>query len=432
MKQKLILSLLCLVSMPLFANDYPVTSLDDSGPGTLREALETIEAGDTITFDELTGTITLASPLPLIAVDVTITGPTMGSVTIDGDSSFQIFAVNGFTFISNLTLANPDPATAGSAILANSFSIVVLDNMTLPHCESSCEAPVKIAENGTLMTNNVLFSSSGTGGVDVLFEEATAGIFSCDTVQPEIWIGSTGISTIYKEGDGIMHLKASSPVAIALIADEGTLTFSDTTTEPIYALSNAIFQGAPTTYYLANMGVVTTGEDFGTITNTFDYYQTSSGVVHTKIDPSGSCDLIEMAGTAYLDGDLIIPLQEGMYVASTVYTLMTYENGYTTPFDNVYFDVPGVGLQPFTNATLSYNMASLDLEITSNFTVGALRAAASPKNPGKKKEKPSEVSRMFAKIMDKQKRIPKKEVVKTLKQHEKEVCKEFCSSKKKK
>lgn len=430
MKSKRILSLLCLASMPLFANDYMVTSLDDSGPGTLREALEMIEAEDTITFDELTGTITLASALPAITVDATITGPTMGSVTIDGDSAYSIFDVSGFTFISNLTLENPDPATAGSAILAGEFSIVVLDNMTLPHCETFCEAPVKIAENGTLMTNNVLFSTSGTGGVDVLFEEATAGIFSCDTTQPEIWIGSTGTASLYKEGSGTMDLKASSSVDISLITDEGTLTFSDTTTEPIYALSNGIFQGTPTTYYVANMGVVTTGVNFGTITNTLDYYQTNGGVLNTKIDPSGSCDLVQMAGTAYLDGDLIIPLQDGEYVASTNYTLMTYENGYSMPFDNVYFDVPGVGLQPLTNASLNYNMASLDLEITSNFTIGALRAAEKDKrHHGKKKEKPSEISNMFTKIVEKHKRPHKKEVVKTMKQFAKELHKK-CGPKK--
>ncbi|MFG0289699.1 MAG: autotransporter outer membrane beta-barrel domain-containing protein [Rhodopirellula sp. JB044] len=67
-----------------FAADIEVTSTDDSGEGTLREALNTAVAGDRIVFN-LTGstTITLASDLPVITDDLTFTNSNVAAVTID-------------------------------------------------------------------------------------------------------------------------------------------------------------------------------------------------------------------------------------------------------------------------------------------------------------------------------------------------------------
>src|SRR6187200_1669864 len=73
-----------------------VTTLDDSGTGSLRAAIEDANAngGGTISFAPgLTGTIGLASDLPEITESVTITGPGATSVTVDANG-FRAFYVD--------------------------------------------------------------------------------------------------------------------------------------------------------------------------------------------------------------------------------------------------------------------------------------------------------------------------------------------------
>src|SRR5438132_1481845 len=90
-----------------------VTNTNDSGPGSLRQAMLDAEAtpgADPITFSAPPGTITLLSPLPIITQDLTITGPGAGALTVQGAAQFRPFAVgNGQTAInvtiSGLTIA---------------------------------------------------------------------------------------------------------------------------------------------------------------------------------------------------------------------------------------------------------------------------------------------------------------------------------------
>jgi len=69
------------------AATFTVTNLDDAGPGSLRQAIldaNSSAGADTITFS-VTGTITLATNLPTITGDLTITGPGVSNLTIVGD-----------------------------------------------------------------------------------------------------------------------------------------------------------------------------------------------------------------------------------------------------------------------------------------------------------------------------------------------------------
>ncbi|MEE9404488.1 MAG: hypothetical protein V3V20_06315, partial [Algisphaera sp.] len=82
-----------------------VTSLDDSGPGTLRSVLGTAEAGDTITFST-TGTINLESQLVLDKAINLDAG--FGSVTLDGGSDTRILFIDaaGDIAITNINFVN--------------------------------------------------------------------------------------------------------------------------------------------------------------------------------------------------------------------------------------------------------------------------------------------------------------------------------------
>lgn len=427
MIRKLVVSTLCILSGSVFATDYPVTTTDDSGAGSLRDAIESLAtSGDTITFDDsLSGTILLQSALPVIAFDTVITGPTMGSITIDGNAAYQIFEINSYTSISNLNLTNNDPLTQGSAILVDGFGLLMLDTSVIDHCSSSCEAPVRILENGGLFTNNVTFSPTSTSGVDVYFEDGAAAIFgNDDSVQPQIWIDGTGTGVIYKEGVGTCEVKAQSTVDVLMVADEGKLVFSDTTLQPVYSIGDAIFEGTPTVFYLGNLGNVQTGVDFGTIENTQNYYQDIDTNLRLKIDDTGNCDLVHADAVGHLAGNLIIELAAGSYTTSTAYTLMTCDDGFSNPFDNVYFDM-GSGLESVSNASLSYTSDSVVLTITSDFTVPTPSFAALSKLTTEKlvktKRSGSPVSKLYRLMMSRKKRQGKEDVIHLLNSYPKKI-----------
>src|SRR5690348_10989530 len=78
-----------------------VTNTNDSGPGSLRDAIAVANSGDTIDFSA-TGTITLGSTLT-IAKDLTISGPGASSLAISGNNLVRVFyASSGHVNISGV------------------------------------------------------------------------------------------------------------------------------------------------------------------------------------------------------------------------------------------------------------------------------------------------------------------------------------------
>src|SRR5689334_19711713 len=102
-------ALLCIASLAVsaaFGAPITVTNTSDSGPGSLRNAIDSASSGDTIIFG-VTGTITLGSTLG-IHRNLTIIGPGASSLRIDGNNATRILAVDpGVTAtISAITFAN--------------------------------------------------------------------------------------------------------------------------------------------------------------------------------------------------------------------------------------------------------------------------------------------------------------------------------------
>ncbi len=87
-----------------------VINTNDSGPGSLRQALVGANDGDTINFDSsLNGQrITLTSGELNVDKDVTISGPGANNLAVDGNAQSRVFDINpGKTVtIDGLTVAN--------------------------------------------------------------------------------------------------------------------------------------------------------------------------------------------------------------------------------------------------------------------------------------------------------------------------------------
>jgi hypothetical protein len=111
--------LFCAVVIHVQATTITVTNTNDSGLGSLRQALANANDGDTINF-AVTGTIGLTSGELLLDKNVTISGPGTATLAVDGNAADRVFHIGpGKTVsISGLTL------TAGSAGSENGGGIL--------------------------------------------------------------------------------------------------------------------------------------------------------------------------------------------------------------------------------------------------------------------------------------------------------------------
>src|SRR5438093_110332 len=107
--------LLALLLLParLPAATRTVTTLADSGAGSLRALIPQSAPGDTIDF-VVSGTITLTSGELVIGQNLIIKGPGPANLTVSGNQASRVFhIVAGVVIISDLTIAN------GSVVGAN-------------------------------------------------------------------------------------------------------------------------------------------------------------------------------------------------------------------------------------------------------------------------------------------------------------------------
>jgi hypothetical protein len=123
-------------TLPVSAASFTVSTTADSGAGSLRQAIISANSDashDTIDFD-VTGVITLESPLPAIAETLTITGPGAAQLAVSGDGQYRVFEINsGVTVtITGLTVRDGEAFNGGGIRSAGDLhleSVGVISNL---------------------------------------------------------------------------------------------------------------------------------------------------------------------------------------------------------------------------------------------------------------------------------------------------------------
>ncbi len=155
-------------NMPLPPN-VTVTNNNDSGSGSLRDAIANVSADGTIDFDPMLSgqTITLTGGELVIDKNLTIQGLTSGALTISGNNASRIFNVIAgvnFTF-SNLTISGGQATTGGG--ISNLGNMTIL-NSTLTGNTASGSGGAILTEGGVVRIINSTISGntagSGVGG----------------------------------------------------------------------------------------------------------------------------------------------------------------------------------------------------------------------------------------------------------------------------
>ncbi|MBK5963084.1 hypothetical protein CCR95_03005 [Thiocystis minor] len=158
-----------------------VTNSNDSGPGSLRAAIATAEAGDRMTFSNDVS-INLATPLTLTQ-NLTLDG-TGHRVTLDGQNTTPIFVVDtGATVtLDRLTLTQGRATTGGA--LQNNGGTVTIRHSTFTGNTATNTGGALYNETGTLNVINSTFagnnapsgaSLASAGGAVTLLNSSLAG-----------------------------------------------------------------------------------------------------------------------------------------------------------------------------------------------------------------------------------------------------------------
>ena len=161
------LSAFCLIALSTQAATISVTSTNDSGAGSLRQAIADAVNGDTIDFDpSLNGqTITLASDELLVNKSISINGPGPNNLTIDGNHAWRVFHVIGgaTATIGGLTITNGFvsgffPNSNGGGIY-NDHSTLTVTNCTI----SGNSASDSLGQGGGIVNAGYLVGYFGYG-----------------------------------------------------------------------------------------------------------------------------------------------------------------------------------------------------------------------------------------------------------------------------
>jgi hypothetical protein len=160
-----------------------VTNTNDSGAGSLREAIATATPGDTVVFD-VTGAIILIGGEVVIDKNLTISGPGAGSLAISGNRIARVFRITGTSTVVTISgLKVQDGVSSGSypaylyggGILIEGGTLAVRDSTVSGN--SAQQGGGGIANFGTLtVTNSTVSGNSAQQGGGGLYNNPGASM----------------------------------------------------------------------------------------------------------------------------------------------------------------------------------------------------------------------------------------------------------------
>ncbi len=202
------LTLACALTIPAYATTIVVNNTNDSGPGSLRQALVDANDGDTIDATGISGAITLTTGELVVDKSVTINGAGADLLAVDGNATIRAFQVGSGTTvtISDLTIRNCQGGFGGG-ILNGAASTLTITNSTLSGNSGAFGGATY--NEGTLSIVNSTISGNSLGTLQIANSTLSGnsasfagGIFNLGTLQ----IGNT----ILNAGESGVNLYSNS------------------------------------------------------------------------------------------------------------------------------------------------------------------------------------------------------------------------------
>ena len=140
-----------------------VTNLNDSGAGSLRQAIADSNAGDWVVFG-VTGTITLTSGELAISKDLTISGPGSPYLTVSGNNASRVFNISGGTInILNITISGGN-ASSGGGIHNSGGSVYVTSSVVSGNAATNYGGGIMSETYASIVNSTVANNTASLGG----------------------------------------------------------------------------------------------------------------------------------------------------------------------------------------------------------------------------------------------------------------------------
>ncbi len=158
------------------AATFQVTTLDDDGAGSLREAILAANASagaDIIEFD-VTGTLVLESPLPIVSESLELRGPGMTELVIDANQDqrhFRFGGISGSTYrIADLTLRNGNSTDVGGSVFVLANASLTVERSIIEDSHATSEGGGIAAFGPVDVIDSIIRANVGSfgGGVYVV------------------------------------------------------------------------------------------------------------------------------------------------------------------------------------------------------------------------------------------------------------------------
>jgi hypothetical protein len=221
-RASLCLSLMCTVAMSAHGNIITVTNPNDSGPGSLRQALADANNGDTIDFNPaLVGqTVTLTTAELVINKNIAISGPGADLLTVSRDqnaAAFRILHVSAGLAVSiqGLKINNGSASqfACGGGILVEASTLSVMNCAISDNSTDGTGGGVCVANNATVTIESSTLSGNYAG-------DYGGGVANSGTVT----INNSTLVDNYGEftGGGILNDGGSLTVSNSTLTGNGT------------------------------------------------------------------------------------------------------------------------------------------------------------------------------------------------------------------
>jgi hypothetical protein len=277
-----------------------VLNLNDSGAGSLRQAILSASSGDTIDF-AVRGQITLTSGPLAINQNLTIAGPGAAQLTVSGNNASQVFNIGDISVnISGLTIED------GSSSSSNGGAIIMSGdpstNLTLSNCVFSNDHST--AGNG----GAVSISGDGTMSVaDCYFTNCSAALNGGTIDSPGIFL------TVFDST--FSNNSASNGGAISIGNDSVSIANSTFFANSASGQAGAIFSDFGANYSLVNCTVANNSASIdGGFSILGGSVQLQNTIVGGDTAPVGP----DISGTIVSNGNNLVSETDGSsgYVAS--------------------------------------------------------------------------------------------------------------------
>jgi hypothetical protein len=162
MKKLSIFTILLLLTTTLSAETITVTSGEDSGAGTLRQAIINANDGDEIVFDDNVTTVTLTNYGFTLNKSITISGHKENKVVITCNGRHFYMEENAGINVSlnYLTLRDGNASTCGGAIFNRKGNTLTLDNCIF--INNHADTTGAVDNQGIITIDNCIFEDNST------------------------------------------------------------------------------------------------------------------------------------------------------------------------------------------------------------------------------------------------------------------------------